>query len=294
MILKKGGIMKKFDIINELIDLLPTIHNYHAPTTKLHIFLKSLARKEFENVFSEKTDSTFNFHPFGDIFFSYFKMGAVDSLDLFDLDELIIFSYYWNNKSKYKNVLDLGANIGLHSVILSKCGFNVRSFEPDPVHFEVLKNNLHSNNCLNVEPINAAISYKDGQMEFVRVVGNTTGSHLAGSKDYSYGDLERFSVNVNSIKPMLEWADLVKMDVEGHEKDIFKNTSPDIWRKVDVILEVQDEKSASIVFDFFKNSRINLFSEKTNWAQVKSIDDMPKNYHDGSLFITSKENMEWL
>ena len=92
--------MKKSDTINELIDLLPEIQNYHAPTTKLHVFLKSLARKEFENLFSGKTDITFNFSPFGDIYFPYFKMGAVDSLDLFDFDELLIFSYYWKNKSR--------------------------------------------------------------------------------------------------------------------------------------------------------------------------------------------------
>ena len=286
--------MKKSDIVNELIDLLPEIQNYHAPTTKLHGFLKSVARKEFESIFLEKSDIVFTFSHFGDIWFPYFNMGAVDSIDLFDLDELIIFSYYLNNKSKYKNVLDLGANIGLHSVILSKCGFNVRSFEPDPVHFEVLTNNLASNNCLNVEPINAAISYKDGLMEFVRVVGNTTGSHLAGSKNNPYGELERFSVDVRNIVPMLEWADLVKMDVEGHEKEIFKNTNVDNWRKVDVILEVQDENSATIIFDFFNKSGVNLFSEKTNWAKVKSLIDMPKSYHDGSLFITSNENMAWI
>ena len=33
-----------------------------------------------------------NYGPFGDISLPYFKMGAIDSLDLFGLDEMIIFS----------------------------------------------------------------------------------------------------------------------------------------------------------------------------------------------------------
>ena len=54
-----------------------------------------------------------SFGPFGEISLPYFKMGAIDSHDLFGLDEMIIFSYYYNNKNKYKKVSDLGANIGL-------------------------------------------------------------------------------------------------------------------------------------------------------------------------------------
>ena len=59
------------------------------------------------------------FGPFGEISFPYLKMGAIDSLDLFGLDEVIIFSYYYNNRHRYKKVSDIGANIGLHSLLMS-------------------------------------------------------------------------------------------------------------------------------------------------------------------------------
>ena len=220
-------------------------------------------------------------------------MGTADSLNLFDLDELIIFSFYWINRKNYRNVLDLGANIGLHSIILSKCGYHVKSYEPDPFHFKVLENNLILNECLNVEAINAAVSYEDGEKDFIRVCGNTVGSHISGSKDNPYGELEKFSVKGKSIEPMLEWADLVKMDIEGHEKEVFKNTPIKAWEKVDVIVEVQDENSAKIIFNTFKGSSMNLFSEMTGWSKVKHFSNMPKNYHDGSLFLTHKPKMSW-
>ena len=31
---------------------------------------------------------------------------------------------------------DLGANVGVHSIILSNLGFDVTSYEPDAIHFE--------------------------------------------------------------------------------------------------------------------------------------------------------------
>ena len=77
--------------------------------------------------------------PFGDLDFPYREMGAINTLHLFGLDELIIFSYYWANKSRYKKVADLGANIGLHSIIMDRCGFSINSYEPDPMHIKILK-----------------------------------------------------------------------------------------------------------------------------------------------------------
>ena len=92
--------------------------------------------------------------PFGDLDFPYREMGAINTLHLFGLDELIIFSYYWANKFRYKKVADLGANIGLHSIILSKFGYNVTSYEPDPIHFDKLIQNANLNNVSNINWIN--------------------------------------------------------------------------------------------------------------------------------------------
>src|SRR5574341_904869 len=82
---------------------------------------------------------------------------------------------------RYRRARDIGANLGLHSIVLARCGFEVKAFEPDPWHFGLLKDNLAANRA-RVEAIPAAVSTADGEAQFVRVLGNTTGSHLAGSK----------------------------------------------------------------------------------------------------------------
>ncbi len=132
------------------------------------------------------------FGEFGEIILPYTKMGKITSLDLFGLDELLIFSWYLNNQKHYKNVADLGANIGLHSILMSKLGWTVQAYEPDPDTVSKLKKNLNLNSISNVFVHNKAVSNSDGSANFIRVKGNLTGSHLAGAKENPCGELDFF------------------------------------------------------------------------------------------------------
>ena len=104
---------------------LPLLKQQHAPGSVVYSLLAQVARREIEELFSDNSEETKEFKPFGDLVFPYHKMGAVDSLNLFDLDELIIFSFYWVNRRRYRRAVDAGANIGLHSIIMSRCGFEI-------------------------------------------------------------------------------------------------------------------------------------------------------------------------
>ena len=277
----------------EVLDLLPEVRERHAPGDALYVFLKKMARSAVEELFSSVEPLPRAFGEFGDIILPYFSMGAVDSRNLFDIDELIIFSYYLRNRKRYKRAADIGANIGLHSILLSRCIENVRAFEPDPIHYAALKSNLEKNGCRNVETFNCAISSKPGEMEFVRVLGNTTGSHLAGSKSSPYGKLDRFAVQVQGITEVIEWADFIKLDAEGHEANIVVATTERHWEKTDAMIEVENPKNAQILFDHFRSKKVNMFSQKTGWKRAGSLDDLPTNYKEGMLFVTHKDQMPW-
>ena len=180
-------------------------------------------------------------------------MGEINTTNLFGLDELIIFSFYRANKSKYKKVADLGANVGLHSIILSLLEFNVTSYEPDPVHIKQLKANVELN-CGDSKPkiCQEAVSVENGTTEFIRVVGNTTGSHIAGAKDDPYGKLEKFNVTTRCFREIIKENDLLKIDVEGHEASILASTEDSDWLDTDAIAEIGTEQNAEIVFNKFK------------------------------------------
>jgi FkbM family methyltransferase len=284
--------MERSGILDDLFRTLPGVRDQHAPTSHLYVLLKQVARQEIERLFRSGEEAR-GFGPFGELALPYFNMGAVDSLSLFDLDELLLFSFYHQNRNRYRRVLDVGANVGLHSIILNRCGFEARCFEPDPTHFRQLQRNLSLNGCSTVAPTQAAVSKEAGTLEFVRVLGNTTGSHLAGAKSSPYGELERFPVRVEAIGPLLEWADLVKMDVEGHEAEILLSTQRKHWLKTDGMVEIGSPVNARAVYDHFRSLGINLFAQKIGWGPVADFAAMPTSYRDGSLFITSKDAMPW-
>lgn len=285
--------MAPSSILENLIMVIPEIVDHHSPKSQLHTLLKRIARKEVETLFSSNEIKPVQFGPFENLVFPYFKMGAIDSLSLFDLDELIIFSFYFVNRGKYKKVMDIGANIGLHTVILKKCGYDVFSFEPDPTHYQILKRNIALNEGNASHANNSAISNKSGHMEFIRVLGNTTGSHLAGAKKNEYGELEKFQVVVEDINQYINEMDLIKLDAEGHEKEILLSTKIEAWFNTDAFVEIENAENAKAIYNYFNDSPVNLFSQKRNWSKVESLDDMPASYHDGSLFISAKKQMPW-
>ena len=233
-----------------------------------------------------------SFDPFGNINFPFLEMGTINTIHLFGLDELIIFSYYWASKNKYKKVADLGANLGLHSIIMEKCGFKVSSFEPDPYHVDILVKNINNNNSHNIFINQKAISDELGKKSFIRVLGNTTGSHLAGAKDKPYGDLEKFEVETVGLRGVLQNNDFIKMDIEGQEAKAIESTSRKDWQDTDMILEVGTERNANIIFNYLNLIKVKMFSQKNGWNKVSTIEQMPFSYKEGSLFISLKE-MSW-
>lgn len=282
------------EILCGLINSLSLLKDYHRPDCEVYSFLNSVAKAAVSNLLGEGTSQKANLSYLGSIDFPYFSMGAINSTHLFGLDELIIFSFYQANQNRYKKAADLGANIGLHSIVMSHIGYQVTAYEPDTIHFSQLKKNVERNCQENIPVlINKAVSTKSGELDFVRVVGNTTGSHLAGSKENPYGELNRFIVEVDSFQDICDAFDFLKIDVEGHEADILLSTTQENWHNTDAIVEIGSPNNARKVFEYFNCIGINLFSQKTCWKQVSSLEDMPFNYKDGSLFISVKDAMPW-
>ena len=288
--------MNNQNILASWIDLLAAVPQRHSPKEGFYQILKEQARSEMMGIFSEEGLQSQQLSPSNNLSFPFFKMGNIDSTNLFDIDELIIFAYYKKRLSKYKNISDIGANIGLHSVMLdmlSSIDSTIHSYEPDPVHFLRLTQNLSINQSKKVNPFEQAVSYKRGTVSFTRVLGNTTGSHISGQKK-AYGELETFDVETENFSNILKWSDFIKMDVENFEAEIIQNTKIDNWNNIDVMMEVGSEENASKIFSFFSESHVGLFSQINGWQKVKKVEDMPKSYKDGSLFISSADAYPWV
>lgn len=278
--------------LDDLFAALSSDPRLHVPGTGPYIELKAEARGEVERLFQSPEARPQPFGPFGTITLPYTRMGAIDSLDLFGLDELIIFAFYNATRARYTRVLDIGANLGLHSIILAKCGFEVRAYEPDPRHFELLATNLKANAAANVLAVKAAVSTADGEAEFVRVLGNTTGSHLAGAKS-SYGEREFFKVKVAAVAPLFGWATLAKIDAEGHERQLLLASTRADFAHLDVMVEVGSAENAAAIFDHMASLGVGMYPQKLGWQAARSATDLPTSHRDGSLFLSARGKMPW-
>ncbi len=231
----------------------------------------------------------------GNLNFPYFEMGSIDSVKLFGIDEMILFSFYYANRNRYKKTLDLGANIGLHTLIMKKLGFQVVSYEPDSIHLAQIEKVMKIND-LDTEGLTPkAISDKHGTMEYIRILGNTTGSHLLGSKEEVYGATEIVSVEVDDILEVLDKGkfDFVKMDVEGHEVVLLNRITAQSIATTDIMLEIGSEKNAKEIFTILSDKKIPAYAQKINWGGVEKLEDLPNHHTHGSLFLSMQGPPNW-
>lgn len=224
--------------------------------------------------------------PFGTVIIPLHEMGAVTSLDLFGLDELVLFCMYASRRDQYRFVADLGANIGLHSILMSRLGWRVNSYEADPATADVLEANLSINDVSTVTVHRAAVAQEDGEATFTRVLGNLTGSHLAGDKAQPYGQLESFPVKCTAISPIMRSSDLVKMDIEGSEARVVEATGAEDWDSVDVVMEVGSRDNALRVFTHLQDLGVRMYAQKIGWLPCRTAADLPSHHTEGSLFCT--------
>jgi FkbM family methyltransferase len=263
----------------------------HSTNTQWYRDTKEKLRIEIEEATNSKRTQV-NFENIGLITLPIYSMGQITSTDLFGLDELILFSIYQKRKER-GIAIDLGANIGLHSIVLSKLGYEVLAVEPDPEHVKQIKTNLLVNEVQSVKILEKAVSYKTGFAEFIRVEGNTTGSHLAGSQGKNpYGALRKFQVETVAISELLTLhpaTSLVKMDVEGYEAELICSLESNFFNSIDFLLEVGSYESADLIYAYLKRQDFYSISQKTGWEKVFRLEDMHSSYKDGSL-ISPKQS----
>jgi FkbM family methyltransferase len=119
--------------------------------------------------------------------------------------------------------IDVGANVGHHSLFMSKLCDEVHSFEPYGRVKDILMSKLLFSKCSNIVVHNVGLGEKSEFLDFYAPVGRNigTGSFMAEhAKDNNikYGKLEIVEGDLYISKLNLKRIDLIKIDVEGFEK----------------------------------------------------------------------------
>ena len=117
-------------------------------------------------------------------------------------------------------VIDVGANIGLSTILLARMTERVIAFEPSPPNVAFLRRNLERNGITNVEVHAVAVSDKPGTLRF-HVAQFGAGSHVVAAGHVSSGamptvDVPALTLDETDLPPIA----FIKIDAEGHDPDV--------------------------------------------------------------------------
>ncbi len=149
----------------------------------------------------------------------------------------------------YENFIDIGANIGLYSLIAARFlpeGRPIIAFEPDPGTARRLRINLALNGVTRVEIVQAAVSSERGEMTIYRA------PHSIGltSANKRFDDwIEEWVPTVPLAEALAERGitriGMLKIDIEGFEDQAllpyFDTMPPEAWPRY-ILIEVCHHK----------------------------------------------------
>ena len=167
--------------------------------------------------------------------YSFDYIGNTICMDgFYEIRELELIKKWLNRKlpnTLNGTLLDIGANIGNHSVFFAGCFNKIKSFEPNPESFSLL--NINAENINNINIYNFGISDKSRYEYFFASKGNIGGSSLHIDNIKNSKKIKIKLRSLDDIGFYNENVTFVKIDVEGHElsvlqggENLFKKQSP--------------------------------------------------------------------
>tara|TARA_B100001057_G_scaffold496477_1_gene598061 strand:- start:1089 stop:1895 length:807 start_codon:yes stop_codon:yes gene_type:complete len=176
--------------------------------------------------------------------------------------------------------IDIGANIGTHTVPLSYECERVLAFEPDPENYDILGKNVAGlcswKNNVTVTKLALGSEAKDVTTKFD--FGKTTIVEGTGIKMAPY---DLLGIPKTSV---------VKIDVEGNELDVLVGMRSTLTsQKPEILVEMQDETMYSKTYDFFKSIKYNMY-----WFPVRTFNPVNQKGKKEDIFGDKHGVINWL
>jgi FkbM family methyltransferase len=181
--------------------------------------------------------------------FEFYCRNNKDDFETMTFHEDDIVENFTPNKGDI--VVDIGAHIGLYTIIASKrVGFNGRvvAIEADPDNFDILNRNIQLNKSANVKALKYAVYSKEENLKlFLPNPGestytkyNTIMSDRAQSKE-NFVEVKAntldYLLQSNGIKQ--EEVNWIKIDVEGAEYEVLKGAKDILSKSTDISLLIE-------------------------------------------------------
>lgn len=170
-------------------------------------------------------------------------------------------------------IVDAGANVGLASIIFANRWpeATIIAIEPESSNFDLLKRNVAPYD--NVHPVNAALWNQTGEISVIDTgLGNW--AFMTQAQDASVtasgrpgGTIRAMTMDDVMDEYRLDRIDILKIDIEGAEKEVFADTSSWIERVDAIIVELHERMKPGCLRSFYNGS--NGFDNE--WKQGENV-----------------------
>jgi FkbM family methyltransferase len=152
---------------------------------------------------------------------------------------------------KEKVSLDVGANLGLYSYVISKYSKHVHAYEPNPLAYRILTYVADA----NVSPHHAAITDQKGDVELViprnRKGWSNNGGSLNGDRAGRFGTVRIPGYTIDGLN--VGQVGFIKIDIEGHELKALTGARNTLLRdRPRLLVENEYSHVGDRIFDVFK------------------------------------------
>jgi FkbM family methyltransferase len=140
-------------------------------------------------------------------------------------------------------ILDCGANIGLSSLYFAKNwpSAHVVAVEPDPSNFELLRRNVTAH--AHIQPVRAAVCAENGAVRIMNTDAQEWARRTERVSAEAPGAITGLSIQsliALAPPPQVYQPFLIKIDIEGAEKDLFSRNREWISKFPILIIELHD------------------------------------------------------
>jgi FkbM family methyltransferase len=184
----------------------------------------------------------------------------VDSSDIGTFEQIFInLDYAFSVKHAPKNIIDAGGNIGFASIYFANKypDAKIVVLEPEKSNFDLLKKNvaLYS----NITPVFGALWNQNGT---INLVDPNLGKW--GFMTQSQGSADTFGATLHAVPSMtvdtmmekfgLERVDILKIDIEGAEREVFLDSSSWLKNVDTIIVELHERMKSGCNRAFYEGS----------------------------------------